>query len=85
MRIVVTSLAAVLTVLGAFLLVTVFLPAPGQPFEVEGVVKVLTACVAGYSFYLVGKSVWKDIKRRRPTTDSSEDPEDHGPSGYSGG
>ncbi|HSL00553.1 MAG TPA: hypothetical protein VK869_09475 [Rubrobacteraceae bacterium] len=65
-RIVVASVAAVLTVLGGVLLLTVFIPTSGQPFNVEGAAKVIGACVGGYCFYLVGKSVWKDIKRRRP-------------------
>jgi hypothetical protein len=83
-RIVVASVAAVLTVLGVVLLFTVFVPSPGQPFEVEGVIKVLAACVAGYSFYLVGKSVWKDIKKRRPPAEPAEEPEDRGSSSSSG-
>ena len=65
-RIVVASVAAVLTVLGVVLLFTIFIPSSGQPFDIESVAKVIGACVAGYCFYLVGKSVWKDIKTRRP-------------------
>lgn len=77
-RIVVASVAAILTVLGVALLFTMAIPSGGEPFDVEGVAKVIGACVAGYCFYLVGKSVWKDIKRRRPPSG----PEDPGSSSY---
>jgi uncharacterized membrane-anchored protein len=75
-RIVVASLAAVLTVLGVVLLLSVLFSSPAQTLRVENVVKVVAALVAGYSFYLIGKSVWRDIKKR-----SSAEPEDGDPSG----
>lgn len=75
-RIVVTSLAAVLTVLGVVLLLSVLFTSPTQTPRVENVVKVAAALVAGYSFYLIGKSVWRDIKKRPPAG-----PGDKGPPG----
>lgn len=76
-RIVVASLAAIFTVLGAVLLLSVILSSPAETLKVENVVKVVAACVAGYSFYLVGKSVWRDIRNRR----TPPEPDDRGPSG----
>lgn len=73
-RIVVASLAAVLTVLGVVLLLSVLFSAPAQTMRVESVVKVVAALVAGYSFYLIGKSVWRDIKRRPPAGPRDGDP-----------
>lgn len=73
-RIVVASLAAVLTVLGTVLLLSVLFASPDQTLRVENVVKVVAALVAGYSFYLIGKSVWRDIRKRPPAGPSDGDP-----------
>ena len=73
-RIVVASLAAVLTVLGVVLLLSVLFSTPSQTLRVENFVKVAAALVAGYSFYLIGKSVWRDIKKRSPAGPRDGDP-----------
>lgn len=73
-RIVVASLAAVLTVLGVVLLLAVLFASPAQTPRVENIVKVVAALVAGYSFYLIGKSIWREIKKRPPTGPGGQDP-----------
>lgn len=65
-RIVVATVAAVLTVLGLALLFAVLVPSEGQIFDVESAAKLIGACVAGYCFYLVGKSIWREMKKRPP-------------------
>jgi hypothetical protein len=62
----VATVAAVLTVLGVALLLAVLVPSDERTFDLESAVKLIGACVAGYCFYLVGKSIWRDIKKRPP-------------------
>ena len=76
-RIGVALVAAVLIVMGLALLFWFAILALGPPVETGKVVKVIAAFLAAGSFFLVGRSVWRDLRRRQPV-ESSRKPEDHG-------
>jgi hypothetical protein len=43
----------------------------GQPDGVEKIITVLVASAAGFAFFLVGRGIWRDLRRR-----SSAEPEE---------
>jgi hypothetical protein len=72
-RVGVVSAAAVLAALSTVLILSFAVSALGQPDGVEKIIKVLLASAAGFAFFLVGRGIWRDL-RRRPSADSEEVP-----------
>lgn len=62
----VVSAAAVIAALSAALILSFGVSALGQPDGFEGIIKVIVAAAAGFTFFLVGRAIWRDIKRRPP-------------------
>jgi hypothetical protein len=70
-RVGVVSVAAVLAALSTVLILSFAVSALGQPDGVEKIIKVLVASAAGLAFFLVGRDIWRDLRRR-----SSAEPEE---------
>jgi hypothetical protein len=70
-RVGVVSVAAVLAALSTVLILSFAVSALGQPDGVEKIIKVLVASAAGFTFFLVGRGIWLDLRRR-----SSAEPEE---------
>ena len=70
-RVGVVSVAAVLAALSTVLILSFAVSALGQPDGIEKIIKVLVASAAGFAFYLVGRSIWRDLRRS-----SSAEPEE---------
>jgi SNF family Na+-dependent transporter len=64
MRVGVVAVAAVLAALSAALILSFGISALGQPEGLERIFKVLIATAAGFAFFLVGRAVWRDMRRR---------------------
>jgi SNF family Na+-dependent transporter len=64
MRVGVVSAAAVLAALSAALILSFGISALGQPEGLERIFKVVIATAAGFAFFLVGRAVWRDMRRR---------------------
>ena len=60
----VVSAAAVLAALSIALILSFGVSALGQPDGFERIFKVLVATAAGLAFFLVGRSIWRDLRRR---------------------
>jgi len=73
-RVGVVSVAAVLAALSMVIILSFAVSALGQPDGVEKIIKVIVASAAGFAFFLVGRGIWRDLRRR-----SSAEPEE-GPS-----
>ena len=58
------SLAAGLVAISAILVLSFVFPALGQPAGVTRVLTALVAAVAGLAFFLIGRGIWRDLKRR---------------------
>jgi hypothetical protein len=69
-RVGVVAAAAVLAALSIALIFSFGVSALGQPEGIERIFKVLVACAAGSAFFLVGRGIWRDLKRR-----TSEEPD----------
>ena len=76
-RIGVASMAAILIVAGIALLFWFAVLTLGPPVETGKVFKVIAAFLAAGTFFLVGRSVWLDLRRRQPV-ESTQGQEDHG-------
>ncbi len=63
-RIGVVSVAAVLAALSVALIFSFGLSALGQPEGIAKIIKVLVATAAGFAFFLVGRGIWRDLRRR---------------------
>ncbi len=72
-RVGVVSVAAVLAALSMALILSFAISALGQPDGVERIIKVLVALAAGFAFFLVGRGIWRDL-RRRPSAEPEERP-----------
>ena len=70
-RVGMVSAAAVLAALSATLILSFGVSALGQPEGIERIFKVVVATVAGFAFFLVGRGIWRDL-RRRPSAESEE-------------
>ena len=70
-RVGVVSVAAVLAALSTVLILSFAVSALGQPDGVEKIIKVLVASAAGFTFFLVGRDIWLDLRQR-----SSAEPEE---------
>ena len=64
--------AAVLGALSMALILSFGVSALGQPEGPERIFKVIVAVAAGFAFFLVGRAIWRDL-RRRPS-ESEEGP-----------
>ena len=63
-RVGVVSVAAVLAALSTVLILSFAVSALGQPDGVEKIIKVILATAAGFAFFLVGRGIWRDLRRR---------------------
>ena len=78
-RVGVVAVAAVLAALSIALILSFAVSALGQPDGVEKIIKVIVASAAGFAFFLVGRGIWRDL-RRRPSAESEErSTEERGP------
>jgi hypothetical protein len=58
------AVAAVLAALSTVILLSFAVSALGQPEGLEKIIKVLVASAAGFAFFLVGRGIWRDLRRR---------------------
>ena len=70
-RVGVVSAAAILAAVSMALILSFGVSALGQPEGIESIIKVLVASAAGFAFFLVGRGIWRDL-RRRPSAESEE-------------
>jgi len=63
-RVGVVAVAAVLAALSTVVLLSFAVSALGQPEGLEKIIKVLVASAAGFAFFLVGRGIWRDLRRR---------------------
>jgi SNF family Na+-dependent transporter len=61
-RVGVVAVAAILAALSAALILSFAVSALGQPDGIERIIKVLVASAAGFVFFLVGRSIWRDLR-----------------------
>jgi hypothetical protein len=64
--------AAVLGALSMALILSFGVSALGQPDGPERIFKVIIAVAAGFAFFLVGRGIWRDLRRR--TSESEKRP-----------
>jgi orotidine-5'-phosphate decarboxylase len=69
--------AAVLGALSTALILSFGVSALGQPDGPERIFKVIVAVAAGFAFFLVGRGIWQDL-RRRPSAEPEEGSSDEG-------
>jgi hypothetical protein len=69
--------AAVIGALSLALILSFGVSALGQPDGPERIFKVIVAVAAGFAFFLVGRGIWRDL-RRRPSTEPEEGSSDEG-------
>lgn len=72
-RVGVVLVAAVLAALSMALILSFAISALGQPDGVEKIIKILVASAAGFAFFLVGRGIWREL-RRRPSAEPEERP-----------
>ena len=77
LRIGVALMAVVFIVAGLALLFWFAVLTLGPPVETGKVLKVIAAFLAAGSFFLIGRSVWRDLRGRQPA-ESTQGPEDRG-------
>ena len=70
-RVGVVSVAAVLAALSTALILAFAVSALGQPDGVARIIKILVASAAGIAFFVVGRGIWRDL-RRRPSAEPEE-------------
>jgi len=63
-RVGVVSAAAVLAAASTALILSFGVSALGQPEGIERIIKVVVATAAGFAFFLVGRGIWRDLRRR---------------------
>ena len=73
------SVAAVLAALSAVIILSFAVSALGQPDGVEKIIQVLLATAAGFAFFLVGRGIWRDLRRRSSAKPEERPTEDRGP------
>jgi zinc transporter ZupT len=69
--------AAVLGALSTALILSFGVSALGQPDGPERIFKVIIAVAAGFTFFLVGRGIWRDL-RRRPSAKPEEGSQERG-------
>jgi Kef-type K+ transport system membrane component KefB len=75
----VVSVAAVLAALSTVIILSFAVSALGQPEGVEKIIQVLLATAAGFAFFLVGRGIWRDLKRRSSAKPEERPTEERGP------
>ena len=78
-RVGVVSVAAVLAALSAVIILSFAVSALGQPDGVEKIIQVLLATAAGFVFFLVGRGIWRDLRRRSSAKPEERPTEERGP------
>ena len=73
------SVAAVLAALSTVIILSFAVSALGQPDGVEKIIQVLLATVAGFAFFLVGRGIWWDLRRRSSAKPEERPTEERGP------
>ena len=73
------SVAAVLAALSAVIILSFAVSALGQPDGVERIIQVLLATAAGFAFFLVGRGIWRDLRRRSSAKPEERPTEERGP------
>jgi hypothetical protein len=63
-RVGVVTAAAVLAASSLALILSFAVSALGQPDGIEKIIEVLLASAAGLVFFLVGRGIWRDLRRR---------------------
>jgi hypothetical protein len=71
-RVGVVAVAAVLAALSTALILSFAVSALGQPDGIESIINVLVASAAGLVFFLVGRGIWRDLRRAPPTEPESK-------------
>ena len=72
-RVGVVAVAAVLAALSTALILSFAVSALGQPDGIERIIKVLVASAAGLVFFLVGRGIWRDLRRSPPPEPESKE------------
>ncbi len=72
-RVGVLCAAAVLGALSTAVILSFGVSALGQPDGPERIFNVIVAVAAGFAFFLVGRGIWRDL-RRRPSAKPEEGP-----------
>ena len=78
LRVGAVSIAAVIAALSMAFILSFGVSALGQPDGVEKIIKALVASAAGLAFFLVGRGIWRDLRRRSSTKPEEGPPEEHG-------
>ena len=78
-RVGVVSVAAVLAALSTVLILSFAVSALGQPDGVEKIIKVILATAAGFTFFLVGRGIWRDLRQRSSAEPEEGPTEERGP------
>ena len=78
-RVGVVSLAAVLAALSTVIILSFAVSALGQPDGVQKIIQVLLATAAGFAFFLVGRGIWRDLRRRSSAKSEERPTEERGP------
>ena len=66
LRVGVVSMAAVVAAVSLALIASFAISAVGQPSGLTNVIGVIVACVAGLCFFLVGRTIWREMRERSP-------------------
>ena len=67
------AVAAVLAALSTALILSFAVSALGQPDGIERIIMVLVASAAGFVFFLVGRGIWRDLRRGRSAEPESKE------------
>ena len=73
------SIAAILAALSATIILSFAVSALGQPDGVEKIIKVIVASAAGFAFFVVGRGIWRDLRRRPSPEPEERSNEERGP------
>ncbi len=65
-RVGVVSLAAVVAAVSLALIASFVVSVVGQPSGLTNVIGVIIACVAGVCFFLVGRTIWREMREKSP-------------------
>ena len=66
LRVGVVAVAAVVAAVSLALIASFAISAVGQPSGLTNVIGVFIACVAGLCFFLVGRTIWREMREKSP-------------------
>ncbi len=66
LRVGVVAVAAVVAAVSLALIASFAVSAVGQPSGLTNVIGVFIACVAGLCFFLVGRTIWREMREKSP-------------------